>query len=248
VAGLDQFPALGPAAPGVAIASPHPPQAANLFNRLATVFPIDPAPAAANPRPAGTRIKKYLPPTYRDAVGFSVARSPYTVSDDSYFCTLRSGTNKPPYTKIKPPAAPKFPWGKVIAIAMRQPVLTAALGIIRPLDIAVPPDFFKEGGWVYVTLGPGSDASALTTTPDALKIYAARIPALDTPRALFSPVLFPVATVPPPGPYDDLFQEIEDYDDGFAKAVHAVQLHFLDPLSETEDGSRPAKDIGVRLG
>jgi hypothetical protein len=248
VAGLDQIPAFGTPASSVAIASPHPPQAQNLFNQLATVFPIDPVPPAANPRPAGTLIKKYLPPTYRDAVGFSVARSPYTVSDDSYACLLRSGTNKPPYKKIKPPEAPKFPWGKVIAIAMRQPVLAEVLGIIRPFEVAVPPEFFKEGGWLYVTLAPASDAFALATTPDALKIYAARVPALPTPRTLFTPVLFPVASVPPPGPYDDLFQEVDDYDDGFAKAVHAAQPRFLDPLNETDDGTRPSKDVGVRLG
>jgi hypothetical protein len=248
VTGLDQIPTFGTPASHLQIASPHPPQAQNLFNQLATVFPIDPAPPAPNPRPAGTLIKKYLPPTYRDAVGFSVSRSPYIVSDDSYLCTLRSGTNKPPYKKIKPPAAPKFPWGKVIAITMRQRLLAEALGIIRPLDIAVPPDIFKEGGWVYVTLAPASDAFALTTTPDALKSYATRVPALPAPRTLFTPVLFPVASVPPPGPYDDLFQEVEDYDDGFAKAVHATQPHFLDPLNETDDGTRPAKDIGMRLG
>jgi hypothetical protein len=248
LAGLDAIPTFGAPATSVDIASPHPPQAQNLFNALAAVFPIDPAPPAANPRPAGTSIMKYLPPTYRNAVGFSGSRTAYAVSDDSYLCMLRSGTNKPPYKKIKPPTAPKFPWGKVIAIAMRQPVLAEALGIIRPFDVAVAPDFFKEGGWLYVTLAPASDAFALTTMTDALKSYAARIPALPAPRTLFTPVLFPVAAVPPPGPYDDIFQEVEDYDDGFAKTVHAAQPHFLDPLNEVDDGTRPAKDAGVRLG
>ena len=74
------------------------------------------------------------------------------------------------------------------------------------------------------------------------------MPALTTARTLFTPVLFPVAAVVPPGPYDDIFIEVENYDDGFAKAVHAVQPEYLDPLQETDDGTRPAKDIGVRLG
>jgi hypothetical protein len=248
IAGLAALPTFGTPATSVNVASPHPPNAQALFNALAGVFPIDPAPPPANPRPAGTTIMKYLPPTYRDTVGFSGSRTPYTVSDDTYFCALRTGTNKPPYKKIKPPPAPKFPWGKVIAIAMRQPVLAEAVGIIRRFEVNVPADFFKEGGWLYVTLAPASDAFALTTTPDALKTYAARIPALRAPRTLFTPVLFPVANVPPPGPYDDLFQEAEDYDDGFAKAVHATQPHFLDPLNETDDGTRPVKDVGVRLG
>jgi len=248
VQGLDQIPSTGTPSTSITITPPFPNQAQNLFNQLATVFTIDPAPPPPNPRPAGTLIKKYLPPSYRDAVGFTVSRSPYTVSDDSYHCMLRAVPKKPPYKKIIPPAAPKFPWGKVIAIAMRQPILAQAVGIIRPLDITVPADFFKAGGWIYVTLAPTSDAFALTTLPDALKVYATRVPALSSARTLFTPVLFPVASVPPPGPYDDLFQEVEDYDDGFAKSVHAVQPKFLDPLNEVDDGTRPVKDTGVRLG
>lgn len=249
VKGLDQIPSTGTPTTSITITKPLPSQAQNLFNQLATVFPIDPVPPTPSPRRAGTRIQKYLPLTYRDAVGFSVSRSQYTVADKSYHCMLRSGSNKPPYKKIIPPANPKFPWGKVIAIAMRQPLLAEQLGIVHTLDITVPTDFFKEGGWVYVTLAPSSDGFGLTMTPDALKIYATRVPALSSARNLFTPVLFPVAAVPPPGPYDDLFREAEDYDDGFAKAVHAVQPRFLDPLNEEdEDGTRPAKDIGIRLG
>src|SRR5438132_8581195 len=51
VSGLDQIPTFGTPATSVTIASPHPPQAQHLFNQLATVFPIDPAPSAANPQP-----------------------------------------------------------------------------------------------------------------------------------------------------------------------------------------------------
>ena len=248
VKGLAQIPDTSTPTTSVIVPSPAPANAQNLFNQLATQFPIDPAPPAANPRPAGTRVKKYLPPTYLDAVGFSVARSNFTVTDDSYFCTMRSGTGKPPYKKIKPDPVPKFPWGKVIAIAMRQPILAEALGLIRPMDIAVPAHFFDEGGWIYVTLAPASDAFGLTTITDGLKIYATRLPALPAPRPLFTPVLFPVASVVPPGPYDDIFIEVENYDDGFAKAVHATQPQHLDPLEEDDDGTRPAKDIGIRLG
>ena len=89
---------------------------------------------------------------------------------------------------------------------MRQPLLAEALGIIRPFDIAIPADFFKEGGWIYVTLAAASDAFGLTTVPEALKVYSARVPALAAARTLFTPVLFPVADVVPPGPYDDIFQ------------------------------------------
>jgi hypothetical protein len=250
VKGLDQIPSTGTPSTGVTITPPNPGQAQGLFNQLATVFRIDPTPSAPSPRRPGTRIQKYLPPTYREATGFSVSRTPYTVSDKSYHCMLHSVSDKPPYKKIIPPANPKFPWGKVIAIAMRQPLLTEQLGIVRPLQVTIPTDFFKEGGWLYVTLAPTSDGFGLTSIPDAIKIYAARVPPLSSSsaRTLFTPVLFPVTNVPPPGPYDDLFQEAENYDDGFAKAVHAVQPQFLDPLNEDDDGTRPAKDIGIRLG
>jgi hypothetical protein len=248
VQGLDQIPSTGTPSTSVLLTPAFPNQAQNIFNQLATVFTIDPAPPPANPRRAGTSFKKYLPPTYRNAVGFSVSRSPYTVTDNSYFCTLHSGANKPPYKKIIPPANPKFPWGKVIAIVLRQPLLAQPAGLIRQLDITPPADFFKEGGWLYATLAPASDGFGLTTTPDALKVYATRIPPLTAARRLFSPVFFPVASVPPPGPYDDIFQEVENYDDGFAKVVHAAQPQYLDPLNEQDDGTRPAKDIGIRLG
>jgi hypothetical protein len=230
------------------VVTPAPtPQAEALFEELAKQFQIDPTPPAPNPRPAGTQIRKYLPPTYRQAIGFSATRTPLVVTDDTYFCVINTPPSKPPYKKLQPPD--KLPWGKVIAMALRQPVLAEALGLIRPLQITPPSaDFFKEGGWVYITLASTSDVFALTTMPDALKLYAARLPALDTARSLFTPVLFPVATVPPPGPYDELFQEVIDYDDGFAKAVHAAQPQFMNPLAENDDGSRPVKDVGIRLG
>ncbi|MCW3097917.1 MAG: hypothetical protein JWL77_3535 [Chthonomonadaceae bacterium] len=248
VQGLGAIPITGTPTTNVVVTPPFPAQAEGLFNDLATVFTIDPAPAPAKPRQAGRQILKYLPPTYRDAIGFSGHRSPLTFSDDTYRCLLRSGAAKPPYQKIKPQDNPKYAWGKVIAMALRQPVLAEALGMIVPLTIPVPADFFKQGGWLYVTLDAASDGFGLTTIPDALKIYSTRIPPLSAARPLFSPILFPVASAVPPGPYDDIFQEVEDYNDGFAKAVHGIQPQFLDPLNETEDGTRPAKDIGVRLG
>ena len=247
VQGLDQMATTGSPSSNVAITPAPTPQAEALFKELAKQFQIDPAPLPANPRPAGTSIMKYLPPTYRQAVGFSGSRSPNVVTDDSYFCVLNAPSPKH-YTKLPPPS-PLLPWGKVIAMAMRQPMLAEALGLIRPLDVTPPAaDFFKEGGWLYITLASTSDAFALTTLPDALKLYSARIPPLTASRSLFTSVLFPVASTPPPGSYDDLFTEAEEYDDGFAKAVHAIQPQYLDPLREEDDGSRPVKDMGIRLG
>lgn len=248
VQGLGSIPITGTPTTNIAVTPPFSAQAEGLFNDLATVFTIDPSPALAKPRQAGRQIRKYLPPTYRDAIGFSGHRSTLTVSDDSYHCIMHGGTSKPPYKKIKPPLNPKYAWGKVLAMALRQPILAEALGMIYPLTISVPTDFFKQGGWLYVTLDTASDGFGLTTIPDALKIYSTRIPPLFGARPLFSPVLFPVASAVPPGPYDEVFQEVEDYNDGFAKAVHGIQPQYLDPLNEKDDGTRPAKEVGIRLG
>jgi hypothetical protein len=248
VQGLGAIPVTGTPTTNIAVTPPFPGQAAGLFNNLATVFAIDPTPAPANPRKAGRQIRKYLPPTYRNAIGFAGPRSTLTVSGDTYYCLMHSAESKPPYTKIKPPVNPKYAWGKVIAMALRQPILAEALGMIYPLTIPVPADFFKQGGWLYVTLDAASDGFGLTTIPNALKTYSTRIPPLSVARPLFSPVFFPVDLSIPPGPYDDVFQEVENYNDGFAKAVHGIQPQYLDPLNEVDDGTRPAKEIGIRLG
>ena len=246
VQGLTAIPTTSTASTDLDLTPPFPAEAQGLFNDLATVFTINPTPPLPNPRQPGRQIRKYLPPTYRDAIGFSADRSSLTVTDHTYLCLMRSGTSKPPYHQIVPPTT--YAWGKVIAMALRQPILAEDLGLIYPITVPVPANFFKLGGWVYVTLAPTSDGFALTTMPDALKIYSSRIPPLSTARPLFSPVMFPIAVAVPPGPYDEIFQEVENYNDGFAKAVHGIQPQFLDPLSETSDGTRPVKDIGVRLG
>jgi hypothetical protein len=246
IQGLTAIPTTSTTSTNQDITPPFPAGAQGLFNDLATVFTINPTPPPANPRQPGRQIRKYLPPTYRNAIGFSADRSSLTVTDHTYLCLMRSGTSKPPYHQIVPPTT--YAWGKVIAMALRQPILAEDLGMIYPITVPVPANFFKLGGWVYVTLAPTSDGFALTTMPDALKIYSSRIPPLSTARPLFSPVMFPVAVAVPPGPYDEIFQEVENYNDGFAKAVHGIQPQFLDPLSETSDGTRPVKDIGVRLG
>ena len=56
--------------------------------------------------------------------------------------------------------------------------------------------------------------------------------------------------LPPSGvaSYDDPFAEVVDYADGFAKIVHAAQQLTADPLAEKDDGTRPVKETGIRLG
>jgi hypothetical protein len=244
VPGLDTMPALG-GPPTVTMPEPVVATATPLFNALAAQFPIDPAPPPPVTRPPGTAIKKHLPATYQDAVGYTPGRTPLVFTDDTYSCALQSPPPKP-YVKLVP--ATTIPWGKVIAALLRQPKLSEGAGLVRTLAIAVDPATLQSGGWLYVTLAPASDGAGLLGVPDGLKVYTARIPPLSGARSIFTPVLFPVATIPPPGPYDELFAEVDDYDDGFAKAVHSAQPQQLDPLEETPDGTRPAKELGIRLG
>ena len=126
--------------------------------------------------------------------------------------------------------------------------MSQAIGLVRPFTITPAAHFFDAGGWVYITLAAGSDDAGLLAVPGGLKSYAARVPALSKARSLFTSVLFPVAASVPSADYDDLFIEVVNYDDGFAKAVYAAQPIVLDPLGETDDGTRPRTDHGARLG
>lgn len=245
VQGLAALPTLGSAFTAVTLASPRPPRATAICNALEKTLPIDPAVPPVDPRASGARFLKYAPLAYRQVSGMAPSASPYLVTDDRYRCALQKPA--PSGTRLKSDP-PKIPWGKVMALALRQPLLAQEVGLVRPIDVEPPVDFFLDGGWIYVTLGAASDAYALTTTPGALKLYAARVPPLPAPRSLFTSVLFPVAVAPPAASYDELFQEVIEYDDGFAKAVYAAQPRRLDPLEEGEDGTRPANDLGAQIG
>lgn len=161
--------------------------------------------------------------------------------------------NNPP---VALPVVSKIPWGKVIATLLRNPDLGAAAGLIRTFSMPITdPTLLKNGGYVYVALNPSqSDAGSLMGA-GSVKYYAAKLPPLQTgtvpqPRSFFSPVLFPVSTVGAPAgtDYSPIFTEVDDYSDGWAKTVHAYQPQQLSYLNEDADGSRPAKELGIRLG
>jgi hypothetical protein len=243
--GLDALPTTG-GTPIATIDAPVVPTATPAFNALAAEFQIDPSPPTATRSP-GTQVKKHLPLSYQQAVGFAPGRTSLVFTDDTYSCALRSPPPRP--FKRLPPATPVIGWGKVIALLLRNPALAEAAGLIRSIDIAIsPPDQLRQGGFLYLTLAPTSDGAGLLSVPDGLKLYAARIPPLTAPRDLFTPVLFPVVSPPPALDYGEIFAEVDDYDDGWAKAVHVAQPQQLDPLNETPDGTRPAKELGIRIG
>jgi hypothetical protein len=243
--GLDALPTPG-GAPIATIASPIVPTALPTFNALAAELQIDPTPPSAT-RPPGTQVKKHLPLSYQKAVGFAPGRTALVFTDDTYACALRVPPPRP--FKRLPPPNPAIGWGKVIALLLRNPAVATAAGLIRSLNIAItPPDLVKQGGFLYATLAPTSDGAALLGLPDGLKFYATRIPPLTAARDLFTPVLFPVTSPPPALDYGEIFAEVDDYDDGWAKAVHVGQPQQLDHLNETADGTRPAKELGIRIG
>ena len=243
--GFDALPVPGGTAYAT-ITAPVVATALPAFNALAALYPIDPAPPAAT-RPAGTQVQKHLPLSYQQASAYAPGRTSLVFADDTYSCALQAPPPRP--FKRLPPPNPKVAWGKIIAILLRNPALATAAGLIRGLDITITPaDLLKHGGFLHVTLSPTSDGAALLGGPDGLKIYATRIPTLQAPRDLFTPVLFPVVIPPPALDYGELFAEVDDYDDGWAKIVHTAQPQQLDPLNETPDGTRPAKELGIRLG
>jgi hypothetical protein len=244
IQGLDALPAPGNPAFST-LSSPAVSTALSLFQAAEQTFQIDPSPPPQPPRPAGTQVKKHLPRTYQAAVGFAPGLNSLVFTDDTYSCAIK--TPPPLPFKRLPPPNPLISWAKVIAIFLRNSQLAEAAGLAREFTIPIaPPALLAKGGWIFVTLAPSSDGAGLLS--DGLKIYGSRIPALTAARDLFSPVLFPVTATPPAADYGDLFAEAEAYSDGQAKTVHCAQPRQLDPLLETPDGTRPVKELGIRIG
>ena len=211
------------------------------------------APIAEEP---GRSIKKYLPQTYQKAFNFTSPRSKNAVTDDSYQCAMRD--NQPP---IPVPKSNKVSWGKVYAYLLRQPLLAEKAGLLYKTSVQLKPEDYQKGGWLYVDIIEGSygeeQKKSLSLADDVfIKRYAARIPPLkrkdnafvDSP--LFAAVLFPVVKLneSPKGIYDELYIESAEYNDGFAKIVHANQPVSGNLLSEKQDGLHPQKEMGIRLG
>src|SRR4051812_23030795 len=204
--------------------------------------------AATPPRLAesaadGISLRKHLPSSYRDKFLFTGPRHPGATTDDSYLCAIANAAPPNPAFVTTPDGVS---WGQIYAYCLRHPQLARRLGLIREGSFEVD-GRFAEGGFLYVDLADGSDyAPQQAAEPTLLSRYAARIPALEagTERQLFAAVQFPVLIDAPavPGPppllgnYDQVFIEASDYDDGFAKVVHAVQPVSQNLLAEEPDG------------
>ena len=206
-------------------------------------------------------VNKYLPETYRGAFNFTTPRHKNAKTDDSYHCAIKEPAKKKPGWKN----SDDMSWGQVFAHILRQPMLAKACGIIYSTEITISdnPEWYEKGSYIYVDL-VNADYNDIQERlfEDAdgpfVKRYAARLPKLviNEPRPVFAPLLFPVlyrqATSlvdpePPKAPWDQIFAELNEYNDGFAKIVHAAQPVSSNLLSEQQDGVHPVNDLGFRL-
>ncbi len=203
-------------------------------------------------------IRKYLPETYRNAFNFTTPRHPNAVTDDSYHCALRKEVTKKPTWGDNDDVS----WGQLYANILRQPMLAKACGMIYTAEISVAddPTLFDKGCYIYadiINADYSSIQDKLIEDADGpfIKRYAARMPKLivDTPRPVFAPIHFPVLHTiggiepEPKGQWDKIFQEVNEYNDGFAKIIHATQPVSGNLLKESQDGFHPVKDLGIRL-
>jgi hypothetical protein len=265
ITGLVDFPkSTAPSTP-VALATAVPANARPLFAALGDQFkisnsqvaitndvpntnanvnsPVDKPPA---PVKEENSVKKYLPLSYRRSFNFVAPRTRNAVTDESYHCAVRDA--KPPTPS---PIGHSINWGQVFAYALRQPKLAEALGMIYAAEIPIKASYFPKGGWLYIDLAETSDYRAQQKLDeDFIKKYAARIPPLEPgkKRNVFAALQFPVMPANPPGDFDNILIEAADYDDGFAKIVHAFQPVSQNLLLEESDGFHPTQEAGIRLG
>jgi hypothetical protein len=216
IGSLDRFPLPAEATPvGPLLPDEPPAQKADLFGELAKEFNIQPR--VIVPR-APIQFQKALTPSYRALIG-NRRHSDLLVDPDVYTCALHQGSTDQPEVPVV--LSDAISWGKVMAHALRQPKLASALGLLGQLTVPVPdPSFFAAGGWLYLDLHATSDYGG---DPDIANRYAARIPKLSGARSLFSAILFPVSNGPVDFTFDDVANEAQVYDDGFAKQVHCIQ-------------------------
>jgi hypothetical protein len=219
-----------------------------VYEGIAAQFTIKPGNGAGTVVAEADGIRKFLPQSYRSAFNFTNPRTGFARIDDSYHCAIRrSSTSNPAFVKSDHTVT----WGRVIAFALRQPLLAERMGLIHRLDITLPGgDFFKDGGWIACRLASAPGDFSIVNPATELRSYAARIPPIDRKRQLFAAVLFPyvASAAEVAGNFDTLKIEAADYDDGFAKVVHATQPVSSNLLAETFDGQHVQKDVGIRLG
>jgi hypothetical protein len=267
IAGLDEFPQSNASAPTrkptpLAVTITNAVNKKAELQKIATAFGAqisltnsDKATAAV---PVEQSVNKYLPVSYRNSFNFTSPRHPNAKTDDSYHCAVRSEQT---FTAI--PNDNRVSWGQLYAHILRQPLLAQECGLIYRTSVSVKdnPALFKKGAYLYVDIvnADYKGIQDLLLEQDAgpfIKRYAARIPKLTvgTKRPVFAPLVFPVLykklgqpDPDPKGEWDKIFIEANEYNDGFAKIVHAQQPVSSNLLTEEQDGAHPVNDVGIRL-
>ncbi|HZW66466.1 MAG TPA: hypothetical protein VFF23_12295 [Hanamia sp.] len=263
----DEYPRLNIAAtpydlPGVQMSA----QAKNIFTFLKSRFKITKTANDASGRADKSKVntlKKYLPLTYRQSFNFTSVRDKNSaVINDDYHCAIKG--QKDPDPNFAATITDETSWGKVFAFVLRHKELAKKCGFIHEnLEIKLPDDTFKNGGWLYIDIHPDCSYYAdVQADKNYIKRYAARIPKLDFTknRSLFASVEFPVLlneNAPAPDEplqpseaiLDQMFIEAAMYSDGFCKIVHNFQPLSNSLIREEQDDESPVtNDIGIRLG
>jgi hypothetical protein len=236
------------AAKGAPFRLEPPADQAAIFAALAAQYKLTAAPTAPERSGAGN-LRKYLPISYRTAFGFTAPSTDLAVVDDSYHCARRC---KPETNPSEVPWSDEISWGDIIAMLLRQPKVAQAAGLIHQIELDVGTRF-AAGGWLFFSLAGGAFQPQAAADPAFVRLFGTRVPALGGARPVFTPVLFPIAadaaTAIALGPLDAVFPEAVEFDDGFAKIVHASQARTAD---HAEDGDTtflaPLRDMGIRLG
>ena len=240
VASLANLPKSPDAAAPVAQAILARPNRRALLEHLRERFDIQTPPPAAPQVPGTRRVKKYLPPTYREAFSFRSPQHQYVVTDTSYRCCFETAQeadpNRVPETRVS--------WGEVLGYLLRNRLLAEQAGLLFQFDLPVGASF-AAGGWLWVEPQRGTAFANLAD----LRRYAARIPALAAEdRPVFGAIQFPVDLPPLPSEDAHVFIEAETYADGFAKIVHGAQPVATGAVDTEPGGAAPVRDRGIRIG
>lgn len=273
VKGLSEWPISNATAPGrepeeIAVTVDAAPNKQALLTAIAAQFGAKINSTAAAPELTETskiEVNKHLAKSYREAFNFTSPRVKNAKTDDSYECAIRKERKRDKNWKN----SDDLSWGQVFAHILRQPMLARACGMIYSAEVTVTganEELFKKGCYIYADI-ENADYKAIQSLlmieqeGPFIKPYAARIPALlpgaENARPVFAPILFPVLfwrtangavdPEPPKAPWDNIFAELNEYNDGFAKIVHAMQPVSTGLLREEQDGHHPVKEEGIRL-
>jgi hypothetical protein len=202
---------------------------------------------AAQAPPAGLRVKKALPPSYTRAIPFSRPSNPdLFVVGDGYGCAVKA--QDPGITLPKP--APSVAWGQLISYILHQPALAQACGFVYQTSVVIPPALLTDTTWISFAIDTSNPANPFVTdlaNPDAIRSFAARLPALTTDRRVFAATLFPIVAVPAANlAVPDL--EAQIYDDGFAQVIHCNQPPTVDTATGSATGLAPGAEAGMQIG